>query len=532
LGFASALRPELLGHWQSQWHTERLNSDIKCVKFGCHADVAILIHLLEHMMRIAVKETRLGLRNSTTRLPFRYGAACLTSCPQAVLSATVEVDGKISVGFAGDCLPPSWFDKSPEKDFAAQVDDMLTVIRLAEQAFAEELATPAAFFPAWHRTLRRVHGRCSELDLPPLLASFGVSMVERAIIDAICRGCETSFSAAVRSNLFGITAGDIHPALDGLEPKDWLPAAPVTTIHVRHTVGLTDPLTAAEIPVDQRLADGFPHALEDYVQRCGLRFFKIKVANDLEHDLARLRQIATIVQRQRGAEYGVTLDGNEQYRRAVDFDELVDAIRAEPELATLWENVVAIEQPLERSIALEEEQTRGVRELSLSKPVIIDESDGALDSYPRAIEVGYRGVSSKNCKGTFKSLLNAGLTWVANGHGIRADFLMTGEDLCTVGVIPVQADLCLVATLGLTHVERNGHHYHPGLSYLPIGEQQLALAAHGDLYARHQGVIAPNIIDGKFRIGSIQCPGFGFAIEPDMASMESPEAWTFSSLGI
>ncbi|HJN13579.1 MAG TPA: enolase C-terminal domain-like protein [Pirellulaceae bacterium] len=483
-------------------------------------------------MRIAVKETQLGLRNSTTRLPFRYGAACLTRCPQAVMCATVEVDGKISPGYAGDCLPPSWFDKSPDKDFETQVDDMLAVIALAEKTFADELATPAAFFPAWHSTLLQVHSRCAELGLTPLLASFGVSMVERAIMDAICRGFRVSFSTAVRTNLFGIAAGQVHASLDGLEPKDWLPSAPATSIYVRHTIGLSDPLTAAEIPDDQRLADGFPHSLEEYVRRRGLRFFKIKVANDLDHDLARLRQIAAIVQQQRGTEYGVTLDGNEQYRRAVEFDQLVDAIQAEPSLATFWKNVVAIEQPLERSIALEDEQTRGVLALSSAKPVIIDESDGTLESYPRAIEVGYRGVSSKNCKGPFKSLLNAGLTWLANGRGTRADYLMTGEDQCSVGVVAVQADLCLVATLGLTHVERNGHHYHPGLSYLPVDQQQSALAAHGDLYARQHGVIAPNIIDGKLAIGSIQCPGFGFAVEPDMASTESPDAWTFSSLGI
>ena len=103
--------------------------------------------------------------------------------------------------------------------------------------------------------------------------------------------------------------------------------------------------------------------------------------------------------------------------------------------------------------------------------MIIDESDGELDSYRRALELGYRGVSSKNCKGPIKSLLNAGLTWVRNQQASDANYyyLMTGEDLCSVGVVPVQSDLCLAATLGLDHVERNGHHYHPGLSYLPEG---------------------------------------------------------------
>jgi len=482
-------------------------------------------------MRIAVKETRLGLRNSTTRLPFRYGSACLTQCPQAILRVTIESKGECVAGFAGDCLPPSWFDKSPTKDFAAQIDDMLAVIALAEKIFSDEFATATPFFPGWRAALLRVHRHGAELGLPPLLASFGASMVERAVVDAICRVGKTSFAKAVRTNLLGIVAGDVHPALDGLEPKDWLPAMPVTTIHVRHTVGLSDPLTASDIEPADRLQDGLPHSFEEYVRRDGLRYFKVKVSNDLERDLARLRQIASIAQTARGTEYGVTLDGNEQYGRAEDFDRLVDAIQSDERLETFWRSVIAIEQPLERSIALDENHTQGVRELSQSKPVIIDESDATLESYPRAIELGYRGVSSKNCKGPIKSLLNAGLTWWANERGTRNNYLMTGEDLCTVGVIPVQADLCLVATLGLSHVERNGHHYHAGISYLPMAEQRAALDAHPDLYARHNNLVGPRIVDGIFEIGTLQCVGFGFAVEPDMESMTPPDAWEFSSFG-
>ena len=95
---------------------------------------------------------------------------------------------------------------------------------------------------------------------------------------------------------------------------------------MRHTVGLADPLTAAEIPTDERLDDGFPQALEEYVQQGGVRYFKVKVCNQLDHDLQRLKQIAAIVERRWQTEYFTTLDGNEQYSNAHDFDELVAAI--------------------------------------------------------------------------------------------------------------------------------------------------------------------------------------------------------------
>ena len=76
-------------------------------------------------MKFSLKHSRLGLRNSTTRLPFRYGNTCLTRCPQAVLEVTIEADGKLQRGCSGDCLPPGWFDKSPNKSYRQQIEEML-----------------------------------------------------------------------------------------------------------------------------------------------------------------------------------------------------------------------------------------------------------------------------------------------------------------------------------------------------------------------------------------------------------------------
>lgn len=483
-------------------------------------------------MKISLKATRLGLRNSTTRIPFRYGRACLTRCPQAVLAATIEVAGKLQVGYSADCLPPSWFDKRPDRDFARQIDDMLDAVALAAESYGSELAQPQHFFPAWLAAHQQVHQVGHARDMTRLLASFGSSLLERAILDAICRAHEVSFAVAVRRNLFGIEPAQVHAELAGCAPQQWLPAVPATSIFVRHTVGLGDPLTAADVPAEERIDDGFPHTLEQYLQRCGLRYFKIKVSNQLPRDLERITRVASLVERYRGADYHVTLDGNEQYKQAGQFDQLIAAIRENSALTRFWANVLAIEQPLDREIALCGEHTQGIRKLSRHKPVIIDESDGTLDAYPQAIELGYRGVSSKGCKGAIKSVLNAGLTWLHNDRGKRGDYLMTGEDLCSVGIVPVQSDMCLVATLGLEHIERNGHHYHPGLSYLPESQQRAALLAHGDFYREQHGVIAPRLVEGRFEIASLQAPGFGFSVEPDMDSMHSPQNWQFESLGL
>jgi L-alanine-DL-glutamate epimerase-like enolase superfamily enzyme len=456
----------------------------------------------------------------------------LTRCPQATLAATIETSGKTQSGFSGDCLPPGWFDKTPGKPFSEQIEDMLAAIAASEAIFREEFARPVPFFPAWQIAEKRVHLLAGDRGSTPLLGSFAVSLVERAMLDAMCRLAGLPFAAAVRQNVFGIEAGQAFDELRGHSPHEWLPASSRRWVYVRHTVGLADPLTVAEIAPPERLNDGVPQALEEYIEQTGVRYFKVKVSNQLERDLERLKTIAALAERKLGGDYRVTLDGNEQYKLAEEFDRLIDAISSEPKLATLWRNVLVVEQPLERKIALEAKHTAGIRELGKRKPVIIDESDGSPDAYAQAIELGYRGVSSKNCKGAVRSLLNAGLTWLRNDRGRRADYVMTGEDLCSVGIIPVQADLCLAATLGLAHVERNGHHYHPGLSYLPTAQQEAALAAHPDFYHRHAGAVRPRLVDGRFEIASLQCVGFGFAVEPDFSALQSSELWNYSSLGL
>jgi hypothetical protein len=474
-------------------------------------------------MRIQLIDTQLALRNSTTRLPFRYGQACLTWCPQAILRARIALDAAVHVGYSGDCLPPGWFDKSPGKDFQRQIDEMLEAIELAGSVFGQRLARPAEFFPAWLEAQAEVHRLAAERQWPGLLASFGVSIVERAVIDAIARGLQLSFASLVHRNALRIDPAAVDADLQGHLPHDWLPAQPRKSVFVRHTVGLSDPLTTAEIPADERLHDGQPQALEEYIEQQGICYFKIKVRNDLPHDLPRLRTIAAVIQRHRGADYRVTLDGNEQYARAEDFDGLIEAIKSQPDLQPLWRNTLLIEQPLARDIALSAEHTAGIRRLSAEKPVMIDESDESLISYRQAIALGYRGVSSKNCKGPLKSLLNAGITWRLNqqagGDARWPPYVMSGEDLCCVGVVPLQSDLCLVATLGLEHVERNGHHYHPGLAYLPADQQRAALEYHSDLYRQTEGRVHPAIHDGQLHIASLQCVGFGFACLPDFDRM-------------
>ena len=196
--------------------------------------------------------------------------------------------------------------------------------------------------------------------------------------------------------------------------------------------------------------------------------------------------------------------------------ELWRRLAATPRLRRLADSILFIEQPIGRRTALDTDVTA----LSQLKPVIIDESDDSLAAFPRARARGYQGVSSKCCKGLYKSILNAArcAAWNAESGGAR--YFMSGEDLTTQAGLAVQQDLALVNLLGLTHVERNGHHYVNGMSGLPEAEQQAFLTAHPDLYERSHGAVRLKIRGGRLAIGSLAVAGFASGAAPDWAALK------------
>ena len=275
-------------------------------------------------------------------------------------------------------------------------------------------------------------------------------------------------------------------------------------------MGLLDPITESERKVD----DGLPETLEDVITVYGHRWFKLKVGGDPKGDIERLTAIATVLDRL--PEYHATLDGNEQYNDAEAALDLWKRIKAEPRLKRLASAVAFIEQPVKRQNAF----AGDVSELGEDRPVIIDESDDSLEAFPRARRLGYTGVSSKTCKGLYKSILNFARCRLWNMEEGSSRYFMSGEDLTIQAGLAVQQDLALVSLLGLKHVERNGHHYVNGMAGLPEAEQDAFLAGHGDLYEKSHGAVRLKITNGMLDLRSLDCPGFASRAMPDWATMK------------
>ena len=457
--------------------------------------------------------------HTRTRFPFRYGIASMSAVPHLFLRAEIEIDGQPATGISAEGLPPKWFTKVPEATPEEELSGMLDSITQASRC-AGIIGGHPTLFDFWRELYRRQSEWAARHNIPPLLSQFGVSLVERATIDAFCRAKECTFAQALADNLFGIQLDALHPELDSREPADFLPApgSQPPTLIARHTIGLADPLTEADISDEDRADDGLPQALEDCIRVYGLDWFKVKICGDLETDLDRMAKLArlftNLVPR-----YHFTLDGNEQFRTVEAFRGYWEQCAGDKRLTDFLSptHLLFVEQPLHRDEALASHVAQGITSWDGAPPLIIDESDSNLQSCARALELGYAGTSHKNCKGIFKSIANACLLRHRSQHDPeRRCTILSGEDLVNVGPVALLQDLTVMHALGIKHVERNGHHYMRGLGAFPEAVQSQTLADHGDLYHPGPGQVpCVHIGSGRIDIRSLVDAPFGTSFRID-----------------
>ncbi len=456
-------------------------------------------------LRFYIDEIRFFERDVVLRLPFRFGAATVRACPQVYVQARIRfADGSTSIGCAAEMMIPKWFDKNPalsnEENFQ-QLRDALIAARTAYRS-DDSPKTAWQHFTSHYRALL-VAGAQSGLN--PLVASYGSALLDRALFDALCLKLNCSFAVGMSTNLAGIDlrgCGLSDDLLDFDMVRFLSLHEPRVKIAARHTVGLADVIHEADVPRDAP-DDGLPCSLEAAIARYGHDHFKLKLCGSTEADLARLTAINSVTQ---GCATLITLDGNEQYPDAAAFADFFRRLTSTPALAPLVAKTVFVEQPIHRDQAVQQDVSALAREI----PLLIDESDATLDAFVQAKSLGYTGVSSKSCKGFYKSVVNAArcAQWNAQAASDGARYFLSGEDLTMQAGIGLQQDLALVGWLGLTHVERNGHHYVNGLMAAPTVEQQGLLSAHASLYEQSFDATRLHIEGGKISMQSLDCVGF------------------------
>ncbi|MCW5772220.1 MAG: mandelate racemase, partial [Rhodospirillaceae bacterium] len=334
--------------------------------------------------RVKVEEVERFERDVRLRLPFRFGVITVTEATQAVIRVRVSLgDGRSAEGVAAETLAAKWFDKNLALSDDQNLDQLRQALDIAVDLYrARGAATPFALYAD---TYREQLARGGALKLDPLVASYGPALLDRAVIDAAGRALGLGFADMIRANVPGIAATDLTPDLAGFDlPRFLARLAPGKTIDVRHTVGLVDPIVRADQPPEHRVDDGLPETLEEVADYYGCRYYKLKVGGNIEADLERLGRIAAVLDAKAG-DYRATLDGNEQYGDVEGIAALWAKMKETPRLKRLVDAILFVEQPIKRAVAL----SRPVAALARERPLIIDESDGELDSFPRSLALGY-----------------------------------------------------------------------------------------------------------------------------------------------
>ena len=434
--------------------------------------------------------------------PFRFGAITLHATPQLFVRVEIEVEGRgTAVGASAELLVPKWFDKRPELSPAQTVDGLRRSLEIARGLYLARTGYLTAF-DLHASCIGAQIATCAKKNIPPLAAAYGPAEIDKAVLDAVLRAVETNFFDGIAGNIAGIDAR-LSPDLKETDITTFLAGRkPLPRVAIRHTVGLDDTVEGK---------DGVADAHEN----AGARYFKLKLSGDPAADAARLARIGKELDTL-GHGYKVTLDANEQYADLAALQALIDRVDRDPGLGPIASRLLYIEQPMPRDI------TRQSPLGSLAaRGFIIDEADDSYDAFPAARALGYHGISSKSCKGLYKSVVNAtrAAKWSADG----GTFFVTGEDLTCQAGLAVQQDLALGAFLGIAHAERNGHHYVDGFGDTPAAEAQAFAAAHPDLYADAGHGIRLSIHDGDLLTGSLHATGFATSVHPDWSALRPLE---------
>ena len=257
-------------------------------------------------------------------------------------------------------------------------------------------------------------------------------------------------------------------AFTGKYPKDFFVENPSESLPVWHLVGGKDLLRETErtgIEPD----DGYPVSLEKWIERDGLKCLKIKLTGrDAEADYTRLVAVGQIA-----LHYGVEAlspDFNCLVREPVYVTNVLDRLNAEhPDIYNL---LLYVEQPFPYDL---EANRIDVHEVSLRKPLFMDESAHDWRLVRLGFELGWNGVALKVCKTQTGALLS---TCWAKAHGMA---LMV-QDLTNPRLATIPHALLAAHVGTIKGVECNAPQFYPTAS---LDFEKI----HPGLYERRNGVI-------------------------------------------
>lgn len=366
------------------------------------------------------KPTDIRLREMSTetvryayRVPMKFGGRVVRDAMLLDVDVEVETrDGRRGRGHGSMPMSNAWAWPSP---LVSGPDALAAMIALGERLVraAEEYTEYGHPLELTHALAKGYAGAaqsvCREAQLAEAMSRLAqlvaASPLEAAIHDAYGKALGlNSYNTLGPEFVNRDLAAYLTPEFRGEYLDQYTLRAPKPTMPLYHLVGALDPLTDADIP--ERIHDGLPETLGEWIVADGLTHLKIKLnGDDLNWDIERVaavERVASEAQRARGCSaWRYSLDFNE---RCANVDYVLAFLAGIRERApAAWERVHYLEQPTHRDLRAHPENK--MHAAAKLKPVVIDESLVDLDSLLYSRELGYSGVALKACKGHTEALL-------------------------------------------------------------------------------------------------------------------------------
>jgi L-alanine-DL-glutamate epimerase-like enolase superfamily enzyme len=439
---------------------------------------------------IRVEAVSLSYEEYNYRTPMKFGGNVVERVTLINVNCGVRGgDGKFARGFGSMPLGNVWsFPALPYdvtinamKTLAAKIADLTHNADIRGHPIDINIALEPAYLKAAADVSRELS---LAIPIPKLCTLVTFSAFDAAIHDAYGKlhdaNCYLTYG---REFLRRDLSAYLTPQFRGEFLDQYVTRMPAAQMPLYHLVGALDPIT--ENDLKQRLRDGLPETLPEWIRYNGITHIKIKLnGSDLAWDVDRVVAVdrATFeTQRDRKVEDWVySLDFNE---KCPNVDYLLAFLRELKQKSPQgFARIQYVEQPTKRDLI--SDRANVMFEAARLVPVVIDESLVDLESLDLAQEMGYSGVALKACKGQSQVLL------MAAAAQKRKMFLCV-QDLTCPGA-------SLIHSAGLAaHV--------PGVAAIEANARQYVPAANTKWEAKFPGIF--NVRDGLMKTGTLTGPG-------------------------
>jgi L-alanine-DL-glutamate epimerase-like enolase superfamily enzyme len=408
---------------------------------------------------IRIEDLTFSYEEFLYRAPYKFGGVPVDRATILNVNVTVRTrDGKAAKGFGSMPLGNVW--SFPSRDMSYETT-LVAMKSLAERvakitAGHNEFGNPIDINVALESEYLKAADEVSKqlklvAPIPKLCTLVTASPFDAAIHDAFGkvhnRSCYQTYG---RDLMPRDLSTYLNAEFKGEYLDRYILPKPKPLIAMFHSVGGADAVLPSELK--ERLNDGLPETLAEWIEFNGLTHIKIKLqGEDLKWDIERTINIDRVASETRPKiAWKYCVDFNE---RCPNVEYVLEYLRKVKELTPDgFERILYLEQPTARDLKANRQNV--MRDANKLRPIVVDESLTDLESLLLAREMGYTGVALKACKGQSHAMLMAAAAQ-------KYKMFLTVQDLTCPGASLIHSVGIAARVPGVAGVEANSRQYMP-----------------------------------------------------------------------